>query len=548
MSSFAGSVGIFPRRCRGASQRSRDEAIKLASPLLQAGVVMAAVTPPPALPLADGDDAGVAQTSAPTATADMCHRPCPRCPCSTLLPRLLAAHRMEMRRLLRGALMSLGRRLDALERRSGRRPRKRSRPTEEGGGGGGATKYPPHGSDNTSSLCSPAPLTSSSLDPVLCWKSSQSGEEEEEEEGRDRKRRKKSHRRRGAVEEREEDAGRFVGRMVLCRPGGGAKEDVPLTLVNFNQRQEGGGQSGKAMKDVARRNGCSDTFSHNAFHFLHLSGVSSQWRFSDFTPAPSHGSNHRTPRPSSLVFASFGPAPLLHLSVVVVAAAAGVLVMGGTCWNPWRCLRDWTAPPSLSTDHCYGRPSADLSRRHTKRRVNRGAWSRLRLAPPSSAPPPADQSASSAREREKRVSQIPIRRAPPRETHLTPMGLPKVQRVKKKDFSVEEIYTNKNYKSPSNNRSLETIFEEPREKDGALLLIGQQRRRRLLLFPDFTQPRKRKRPQGAGLPAAFTPRKRTGARRQYGAVEGADESDVDVMLVERLSALEDFLTRQGLDM
>lgn len=45
-------------------------------------------------------------------------------------------------------------------------------------------------------------------------------------------------------------------------------------------------------------------------------------------------------------------------------------------------------------------------------------------------------------------------------------------------------------------RSLETIFEEPREKDGALLLIGQQRRRRLLLFPDFTQPRKRKRPQG----------------------------------------------------
>ncbi|XP_061732237.1 uncharacterized protein wu:fi75a02 [Nerophis ophidion] len=514
---------------------------------------MAAVTPPPALPLADGDDAGVAQTSAPTATSDMCHRPCPRCPCSTLLPRLLAAHRMEMRRLLRGALMSLGRRLDALERRSGRRPRKRSRPTEkEGEGGGGAIKCPPNGSDNTSlntyrglsaSLCSPAPLTSSPLDPVLCWKSSQSGEEEEEEGGRARKRRKKSHRRR-AVEEREEDAGRFVGRMVLCRPGGGAKEDVPLTLVNFNH-----GQSAKAIKDVARQNGYSDTISHNAFHFLDLSGASGQWRFSDFTPAPP---NHRTPRPpSSLASASFSPAPLLRLSVVVVAAAAaaGVFVMGGTCWNPWRCLRDWTAPPSLGADHCYGRTSADLSSKHTKRRVNRGAWSRRRLTPPSSALLPADQSASSAREqRQKRVSQIPIRRAPPRETHLTPMGLPKVQRVKKKDFSVEEIYTNKNYKSPSNNRSLETIFEEPREKDGALLLIGQQRRRRLLLFPDFTQPRKRKRPQGAGLPAAFTPRKRTGARRQYGGVAGADESDVDVMLVERLSALEDFLTRQGLDM
>ncbi|XP_068605970.1 proline-rich protein 14-like [Brachionichthys hirsutus] len=100
-------------------------------------------------------------------------------------------------------------------------------------------------------------------------------------------------------------------------------------------------------------------------------------------------------------------------------------------------------------------------------------------------------------ERAKRVSQIRIRRASPRETLLTPMGLPKVKRLKKKEFSLEGIYTNKNYNSPSSNRSLETIFEEPREKNGALLLIGRQKRRRVLLFPDFTQPRKRKRLQGA---------------------------------------------------
>ncbi|XP_038550539.1 proline-rich protein 14-like [Micropterus salmoides] len=100
----------------------------------------------------------------------------------------------------------------------------------------------------------------------------------------------------------------------------------------------------------------------------------------------------------------------------------------------------------------------------------------------------------------------------------------------------------------SSRRSLETIFEEPREKDGALLLIGQQRRRRLLLFPDFTQPRKRKRLQGAGLPVPMAPRKRAVARRHcHGGSRGEDDSDLDVMLVERLSALEDFLTRQGLD-
>ncbi|KAK7880985.1 hypothetical protein WMY93_032380 [Mugilogobius chulae] len=144
----------------------------------------------------------------------------------------------------------------------------------------------------------------------------------------------------------------------------------------------------------------------------------------------------------------------------------------------------------------------------------------------------------------KRVSQIRIRRASPKETNLTPLGLPKVKRLKKKEFSLEEIYTNKNYRSPSaNSSSLETIFEEPREKDGALLLIGQQRRRRLLHFPDFTQPRKRKRPApGLGL-VAMAPRKRAAARR--GCRD--DDCDSDVMLLQRLSALQDFLQRQGLD-
>ncbi|KAJ4921684.1 hypothetical protein JOQ06_003364 [Pogonophryne albipinna] len=124
-------------------------------------------------------------------------------------------------------------------------------------------------------------------------------------------------------------------------------------------------------------------------------------------------------------------------------------------------------------------------------------------------------------------------------------GLVRGDRLKKKEFSLEEIYTNKNYKSPSTNRSLETIFEEPREKDGALLLIGQQRRRRLLLFPDFTQPRKRKRQQGAGLPVALVPRKRLAARRHSNG--GDEEAESDVKLVQRLSALEDFLTQQGLE-
>nr|XP_057912800.1 uncharacterized protein wu:fi75a02 isoform X2 [Doryrhamphus excisus] len=509
---------------------------------------MPAVTPPPAFPLADSDVAGGAQTSPPATNPVLCHHPCPSCACASLLPRLLAAHRMEMRRLLRGAVTSLGRRLDALERRSGRRTQKRSgRPTEDDRGGG-ATNYP-HVAASSSfpgllvSSCSPALLSASSHNPLLSWTSSQSEQRGGGEKRKGRKRRRSHRRERGVVgvasEKSEEDAGRFVGRMVLCRSGGGANAEAPLMLMDFDrrgqkERREGGGvQSVEAMDIVARRNGCS-----TSFHFLRSSGSSSQWRFSDFTPPPALCSNHR-PLP---VPASFSPAPLLRLFAV---AAVVTSVRGGTCWNPWRCLRDWTAPPSLSIDHCYMRPSADL--RHTKRRdcllAVRPAPSSPHVAP---APLPAGQSAGGSKEKGRRVSQIPIRRASPRETPLTPMGLPKVKRVKKNDFSVEEIYTNKNYKSPSINRSLETIFEEPREKDGALLLIGQRRRRRLLLFPDFTQPRKRKRPQG--FPVMATPRKRATARRHYHVPGGADEaSDLDVMLVERLSALEDFLTRQGSD-
>lgn len=62
--------------------------------------------------------------------------PPPCCSCSALLPRLLSAHRLEVRRLLRGALATLSRRLDSLERRTRRNVRKkRTRNAVDGGRG-----------------------------------------------------------------------------------------------------------------------------------------------------------------------------------------------------------------------------------------------------------------------------------------------------------------------------------------------------------------------------------------------------------------------------
>ncbi|XP_057675104.1 uncharacterized protein wu:fi75a02 [Corythoichthys intestinalis] len=432
-------------------------------------------TPTHPLSLADKDVDRAAQTLPPP------HPQC-NCSCASLLPRLLAAHRMEVRRLLRGALVSLGRRVDALERGGGRNRRR----------------------------------------VVKSARRSRRGREEEE---------------RPQEEEAVQTYERFVGRMVVCQTGGGAAERVPLTLFNFEPgtRREEGGRSPKAV--VVGHNGYSAWSQNTWLDFLRAMG--NQWRG---RPAPYRsqwGFSDRAQLPPLRHSAAF----VLRLSPAALAVLAGV-----TDGGPRRPLADRTAPPSLAADHCYFQ-AAELRLRRSKRRADPSARKRLPALPlppraPSSALLPAGPSAAGSREKAKRVSQIRIRRASPRETPLTPMGLPKVKRLKKKEFSVEEIYTNKNYKSPSNNRSLETIFEEPQEKDGTLLLIGQQRRRRLLLFPDFTQPRKRKRALGAGV-AAVVPRKRA-ARRQYRA--GADDgSDLDVMLVERLSALESFLAAQGTD-
>ncbi|XP_058632801.1 uncharacterized protein wu:fi75a02 isoform X2 [Onychostoma macrolepis] len=144
-------------------------------------------------------------------------------------------------------------------------------------------------------------------------------------------------------------------------------------------------------------------------------------------------------------------------------------------------------------------------------------------------------------QRSKRVSQIRIRKTVPKpDNNLTPMGLPKPKRLKKKEFSLEEIYTNKNYKSPTPNRSLETIFEEPKEKNGSLVCIGHQKRKRVLDFPDFTLPRKRKAKTNLGPLRVKGPRGRARRGRQ-------DDVDLDVLLIEKLTELEDYFSRQGLE-
>ncbi|XP_063310613.1 protein PRR14L isoform X1 [Pelobates fuscus] len=135
-----------------------------------------------------------------------------------------------------------------------------------------------------------------------------------------------------------------------------------------------------------------------------------------------------------------------------------------------------------------------------------------------------------------RVSQIRIRKTVPRpDPNLTPMGLPKAKRINKKEFSLEDIYTNKNYKSPPAARSLETIFEEPKEKNGILVSISQQKRKRILEFRDCTVP-KLKRARGKTKIVTGFKRGRKAAMEEV--------QQLDALLVKKLMDLENFLLEE----
>ncbi|XP_027627428.1 protein PRR14L isoform X1 [Tupaia chinensis] len=152
---------------------------------------------------------------------------------------------------------------------------------------------------------------------------------------------------------------------------------------------------------------------------------------------------------------------------------------------------------------------------------------------PQSTPP--KQKEADPEKRPKKVSQIRIRKTIPKpDPNLTPMGLPRPKRLKKKEFSLEEIYTNKNYKSPPANRCLETIFEEPKERNGTLISVSQQKRKRVLEFQDFTVPRKRRARGKVKVAGSFT-------RAQKAALQS---QELDALLIQKLMELETFFAKE----
>ncbi|XP_077170679.1 proline-rich protein 14 isoform X2 [Paroedura picta] len=126
-----------------------------------------------------------------------------------------------------------------------------------------------------------------------------------------------------------------------------------------------------------------------------------------------------------------------------------------------------------------------------------------------------------------KVSCIRIRRTPVRQqANLTPMGLPRPVRLNKKEFSLEEIYTNKNYRTPTEKRSFETIFEVPLERNGALIFTSQRKLKRAMEFREGGLPRKPRKARSRGG-------RRTGGRRAQ-----PQPPEMEEMLRQRLAELD----------
>ncbi|XP_023378191.1 proline-rich protein 14 isoform X1 [Pteropus vampyrus] len=133
-----------------------------------------------------------------------------------------------------------------------------------------------------------------------------------------------------------------------------------------------------------------------------------------------------------------------------------------------------------------------------------------------------------------KVSRFRIRRTPARpQLNLTPMGLPRPIRLNKKEFSLEEIYTNKNYQSPTTRRTFETIFEEPRERNGTLIFTSSRKLRRAVEFRDSSLPRSRRPSRGvrAATGKTLTPNL-------------APSPDVGTLLQQRLEELDALLLEE----
>ncbi|XP_028625209.1 proline-rich protein 14 isoform X1 [Grammomys surdaster] len=265
-----------------------------------------------------------------------------------------------------------------------------------------------------------------------------------------------------------------------------------------------------------------------------------QWRTQCSSPAPvpklSLGRSYSCPDLGPPDTGSWPPAPSQPSQSRPRRHTVGCGEMSRTPPPPRPCLRKEVFPlggvgvsPSLTTS-CSANASTSFFCEPAEPRLGSMKGKELRASKDKVFSDPETKTMG-------KVSRFRIRRTPVRlQPNLTPMGLPRPIRLNKKEFTLEEIYTNKNYQSPTARRTFETIFEEPRERNGILIFTSSRKLRRAVEFRDSSLPRSRRPSRGV----------RTAASRTL-TPNLAPSQDVGCLLQERLKELDALLLEEEID-
>lgn len=265
-----------------------------------------------------------------------------------------------------------------------------------------------------------------------------------------------------------------------------------------------------------------------------------QWRTQCNSPAPVPklplGRSYSCPDLGPPDPGSWPPVPVQPSQSRPRRHTVGCGEMARTPPPPRPCLRKEVFPlggvgvsPSLATS-CSANASASFFCEPTEPRLGSTKGKELRASKDKVLSDPEKKTMG-------KVSRFRIRRTPVRlQPNLTPMGLPRPIRLNKKEFTLEEIYTNKNYQSPTARRTFETIFEEPRERNGTLIFTSSRKLRRAVEFRDSSLPRSRRPSRGV----------RTAASRTL-TPNLAPSQDVGSLLQERLKELDALLLEEEID-
>ncbi|XP_008592229.1 PREDICTED: proline-rich protein 14-like isoform X2 [Galeopterus variegatus] len=264
-----------------------------------------------------------------------------------------------------------------------------------------------------------------------------------------------------------------------------------------------------------------------------------QWRAQDHnTPAPllkpSLGRSHSCPDlgPPSPGTCTWPPAPPQPSRPRPRRHTVGGGEMARAPPPPRPCLRKEVFPlggvgvsPSLSTS-CLPTASTSSFSEPAESRLGSSKGKEPRVSKDKVLSDPETKTIG-------KVSRFRIRRTPIRpQLNLTPMGLPRPVRLNKKEFSLEEIYTNKNYQSPTTRRTFETIFEEPRERNGTLIFTSSRKLRRAVEFRDSSLPRSRRPSRGVRAAAGRTLTPNLAPSRDVGPLLQQRLEELDALLLE----------------